>query len=532
MTEYCVGRVLCGGFAASLNLNLHVRIEKMTDKENTRSIGRREDDFIVRSQLDRQKDLLYFGRIIVSENDVDGIFDIIINQANQLMHTERCSLFLHNAKNCELWSLVAIGMNRNQLCIPDKSGVIGWVLNNQEAVIINDAYSDPRFFSKIDEKTGFKTRNILCSPLINRKKICIGVIQALNKTNGDFNDNDKELFLAISDYLVIALENAKLVQNLKGSNKNLKKAQLKLRDYSKNLERKVEERTAELRSVQNKLIEAEKRSIEHRMTGGFAHEMRNALAGAQLEFKAALNYQDRGVSATDHLKKTATTLLKNISILHERYNIPRNEIAQLLIPEIKTIAEVADHLSLAISGVSRDLDRGLAITSQIRDYAKLVELKPGKEAIELMNLFHEYERRYKINFAESGITFGIEGPERLVVHGDELHFNSIFSNLILNARDALIEKKSPNAKISIVVEDTKNRDDPIFIIICDNGPGISKEHLEEIFEPFFSTKPTTGTGLGLGIAKRLVQLYDGQIHVESSLGEGTKFTITLPAKMA
>ncbi|GAG14737.1 unnamed protein product, partial [marine sediment metagenome] len=54
---------------------------------------------------------------------------------------------------------------------------------------------------------------------------------------------------------------------------------------------------------------------------------------------------------------------------------------------------------------------------------------------------------------------------------------------------------------------------------------IPEEHLNEIFEPFFSTKPTSGTGLGLGIVKRLVQLYGGQIAAESKINEGTTFTI-------
>jgi len=64
--------------------------------------------------------------------------------------------------------------------------------------------------------------------------------------------------------------------------------------------------------------------------------------------------------------------------------------------------------------------------------------------------------------------------------------------------------------------------------VQDFGPGIPADHANEIFDPFFSTKPTSGTGLGLGIVKRLVQLYEGQIVVESKEGEGTTFTITLP----
>jgi len=61
-----------------------------------------------------------------------------------------------------------------------------------------------------------------------------------------------------------------------------------------------------------------------------------------------------------------------------------------------------------------------------------------------------------------------------------------------------------------------------------NGVKIPGRHLSEIFEPFFSTKPTTGTGLGLGVVKRLVKLYGGTIEVESEVGEGARFVVTLP----
>jgi len=65
------------------------------------------------------------------------------------------------------------------------------------------------------------------------------------------------------------------------------------------------------------------------------------------------------------------------------------------------------------------------------------------------------------------------------------------------------------------------------IKLHNKGPRIPQDQLDEIFEPFFSTKPTSGTGLELGIVKRLVQLYDGQIWVESKEGKWTIFTITL-----
>jgi adenylate cyclase len=65
--------------------------------------------------------------------------------------------------------------------MPKNSGVAGWVYSNKTPLIVPNAYSDPRFYPGIDEKTGFKTKNILCVPLINRDYKCIVTLQALNK---------------------------------------------------------------------------------------------------------------------------------------------------------------------------------------------------------------------------------------------------------------------------------------------------------------------------------------------------------------
>ena len=82
---------------------------------------------------------------------------------------------------------------------------------------------------------------------------------------------------------------------------------------------------------------------------------------------------------------------------------------------------------------------------------------------------------------------------------------------------------SSGAEIGIVVEPNETR---WKISISDNGVGIKPESIKKIFSAFFSTKPETGTGLGLGMVKKLVSLYDGDISVESDVGVGTTFTLT------
>jgi len=329
----------------------------------------------------------------------------------------------------------------------------------------------------------------------------------------------------ISGTKLIEKQDSELMQK----HNELKVAYADLEDYAKNLENKVEERTAKLKETQAKLLEAEKRTLEHRITGGFAHEMRNALTGAQLEFKNAVNYQGKGKSSSQVLKEVATTLLKKITVIHDKYNIPQETIASDFIPELKTIAAISDQLANTISGVSRDIDRGLTITSQIRDYAKMSEMKKGETTVDIVKLLKDYQSQYKHEFEKYGIAYSVKGLDQIIVKADETHLHSIFSNLILNAKDALSEAIIENAEINVKVEKIDNKQ--IKISVSDNGPGIPEENLKEIFEPFFSTKPTTGTGLGLGIVKKFVELYKGEIEVESEVGIGTTFIVTLPKKI-
>ncbi|MBC8431375.1 MAG: GHKL domain-containing protein [Desulfobacterales bacterium] len=291
----------------------------------------------------------------------------------------------------------------------------------------------------------------------------------------------------------------------------------------------INDRTAKLKETQAKLVEAEKKSVEHRITGGFAHEMRNALTGAQLELKTALNYNNMDKSCAAVLQDSATALLKSVSRIHEEYNIPKEKIVQDFIPELKTIANIAYHINVTLSSVSKDLDRGQSITSQIRDYAKMSEIKAGDTPVELVELLNEYEQRFSQDFEKIGIKYSVTGAERAVVVADETHMNSIFSNLILNAKDAISEIETDCGEINVLLEKRNHKDkNTIIIKVQDNGAGIQPDHLNEIFEPFFSTKPKSGTGLGLGVVKRLVQLYDGQIEVASESGKGTVFMVTLP----
>ncbi len=188
-----------------------------------RNVGRRKDDFGTREKLQKHERLFNVGQVITSEMNLDDLFEVIMEQTNQMMGSQRATVFLHDDQSKELWSLVATGMGRNEIRIPSTYGAAGWVFQNRTALTLNDAYRDPRFFSEVDKLSGFRTRNIVCVPLVNRRGDCIGALQALNKSpSGIFSEDDVELLILMSHYAAIALENSKLYQEVKDYSERLK----------------------------------------------------------------------------------------------------------------------------------------------------------------------------------------------------------------------------------------------------------------------------------------------------------------------
>ncbi|MBN1105823.1 MAG: GAF domain-containing protein [Deltaproteobacteria bacterium] len=198
-----------------------------------RGIGRRKEDFLLRERLQKHVLLFNVGQILTSEMHLIPLFEVVMDQTNQMVGTQRSTVFLYDENSDELWSLVATGMRQNEIRIPSGHGVAGWVFQNRSPLLINDAYRDQRFYSEVDKKSGFRTRNILCVPLFNQKTDCIGALQALNKERGDFTDDDVELLKSMSHYVAIALENSKLYEQVKGYSERLKQTLLDIETLEK-----------------------------------------------------------------------------------------------------------------------------------------------------------------------------------------------------------------------------------------------------------------------------------------------------------
>lgn len=155
----------------------------------------------------------YIGKI-TAETDVDKLLMILANLGKRLVLADRCTVWLHNTKNQQLWTIVAHGIDR--VAVPDHSGFIGHSFSTGESIIVEDAYEDERFNQTIDRTTGYRTKSVLCIPFRNAEGVFIGAFQAINKMTASqtFTERDLEILTLAASYSGKSLESSILRNEL------------------------------------------------------------------------------------------------------------------------------------------------------------------------------------------------------------------------------------------------------------------------------------------------------------------------------
>ncbi len=172
---------------------------------------------LLERQLKLYKGLVEVSALINAITESTELLPAILEVARRVMEVEAASLFLVNADSeLELacasgGSSAQTGAPTTKIIVPRGRGIAGWVLEHGEALLVADAYSDPRFFADADKKTGFRTRSILCAPL-RRKDKEIGVLQLLNPLHRDaFDDTDMEVFRAYGNLAATAIDKLRTI---------------------------------------------------------------------------------------------------------------------------------------------------------------------------------------------------------------------------------------------------------------------------------------------------------------------------------
>lgn len=241
---------------------------------------------------------------------------------------------------------------------------------------------------------------------------------------------------------------------------------------------------ARMRELEVQLNQAERSAVVGRLASAIAHEIRNPLTYINLtldHFRTAL--------APDDPKKK------------------------------ETFERLALQLKSEVSRINKHI-------TELLNYAR-----PTRLNLQPLNLYHEAQDAMLLIEAQAEekeiVTKVRQSDDVPLVLADREWLRSILTNLMINSVQAT---NGHGGTLDIII----HKDDVkplVYIDIADTGAGIPEEDLTKIFEPYFSTKET-GTGLGLAIVKKAVEEHGGEIHVQSTFGRGTTFTIVLPSTRA
>jgi len=164
--------------------------------------------------LRRAKMLLEISRRCAMATRLDDILTVLVEMTSRELDCDRGTLFLNDAETGELYSRVAQGDLSREIRILNNSGIAGHSFQTGEALIIDTPKADPRFNASVDERTGYITRNILSVPVKTMAGDIIGVMQCLNKRDGNFTRYDLDLLEEMTSQTAIALQSVRYVEQI------------------------------------------------------------------------------------------------------------------------------------------------------------------------------------------------------------------------------------------------------------------------------------------------------------------------------
>ncbi|WP_293108784.1 ATP-binding sensor histidine kinase [Moorena sp. SIOASIH] len=373
--------------------------------------------------------------------------------------------------------------------------VINAVFHKSQALVFDNASeettlaADPYIIQQ-------QPKSALCTPILTQGKL-IGILYLENnQCTAAFTSDRLEVLKLLCSQAAISLENAQLYSNLE-------QAKSQLEDYSHNLEEKVAERTQELSqtlddltATQKKLVESEKMAALGGLVAGVAHEI-NTPVGTSITAASILADETQGFCKVLKNGKLKRSVLQN-------YLDTVQESSELILSNLQRAGELVQSFK-QVAVDQAHLDKR---TLNVKEYLEevLISLEP--------------------QLKQASHTLTIEGDETVTIETYPGAISQVITNLVMNSISHGYQPKQ-NGQLHLQVDRVEEE---LMITYHDDGCGIAQEHLGQIFEPFFTTaRARGGSGLGLHIVYNLVtQKLLGQIEVNSQIGKGTEFIITLP----
>lgn len=400
----------------------------------------------------RQSQLLRLVELSVILNstlDLDELLQQITATATELLDCEASSILLYDEKNPRLYFAAATGSDPAELAkipVPIEGSLAGTIFRTNQPMILNNVEQDPRHYSLVADKVKFQTRSLLGVPMPIKDRT-MGVLEAINKRDGEFKERDVAILSVTAAHAAIAINNARL-----------------------------------LRQTQQALEKVrETNSIKSNFLALASHELRTPL-GIIIGYATFLQEE-----AKDELSDHAQQVLNAAS-------------------QMRSLLDQMNNLTLL--------------------QADEMEMRPQKISIQDVLNFACDEIMYFAARRDLELTYAF-GDDPIHVNVDQEKTTLAFVNLLNNAI-----RFSPEG--SQIVIGAKEQGDNVLAWVQDHGKGIPTDKQQKVFEEFYQIEPPNtrsygGLGIGLTIAKGIIEIQGGKIWADSEgPGKGATFKVTLP----
>jgi signal transduction histidine kinase len=440
--EYYLGKIL-----TELNLLPETKVAEALEIQRRSPLEKPRGKLEALNQVTR--------RINSSYNLIDLLNQILVLAA-EITDAESASLIIYDHAKDALVILMPTGPRAEELRdleIPKDQGFVGWVYRTGHSLLSNDAPSDPRFYPGIDATVGYRSRQIICTPLLIKGKK-LGALEVINKRSAagaaatGFSKADLFLLEMFSSQAAIAIENTRLTLALSRAETECSSQKARIAE---------EERSRGGMLVSQSLLHEMRRSLVPLQ--GYAGRMADVLPDARLDKYGSFIDRELG---------------RLIGTAEEAVRFFRGEF--------------------------------------------VARMQPVKAAA----LLDELESRTWVDCRLSGIAFHAATPGDLVLKADRELLLRALEILFRNSREAMPEGgefrvRADQSGAFATLE------------VSDSGPGLAEGTEERIFEPFYSEGKRDAAGLGLAIARRIVEAHGGTIQASSRSAGGALFTIALPS---
>ena len=249
--------------------------------------------------------------------------------------------------------------------------------------------------------------------------------------------------------------------------------------------KRAQEEHERLRQLESDLAHMNRLSMMGELAASLAHEIKQPIAAARNNARAAMNFLDKQP------------------------------------PDLGEVRE-------ALDCVVGDADRAGQIIDRIRDHIK--KAPPRKERFDLNEAINEVIVLARGEITKNGVSVQTRLTEGVLpVEGDRVQLQQVVLNLILNAVEAMGSVQEGARELSISTEQTEANG--VLVAVRDSGPGIDPEHLERVFEAFYTTK-SGGVGMGLSICRSIIDAHGGRLWAETNEPRGAVFRFSLPGAEA